>query len=62
VAAEGQFDREVSDMEVHRKKKGGTEFLHMKKHCTHWHSSMLAECLWRPTSGCEHSEAVGGAF
>ena len=31
-----------------------------------WHSSTLAECLLlslqRPKSGCEHSEAVGGAF
>ena len=25
---------------------------------THWHSSMLAERLWRPNSGCEHSEEV----
>ena len=23
---------------------------------------MLEERLWRTTSGCEHSEAVGGAF
>ena len=23
---------------------------------------MLVECLWRPNSGCEHSEAVDGAF
>ena len=23
---------------------------------------MLAECLWRPNSGCEHSEVVGGVF
>ena len=29
---------------------------------THWHSLMLVECLWRPNSGCEHTEAVGGAF
>ena len=28
----------------------------------HWHSSMLAECLGRPNSGCEHSEVVGGVF
>jgi len=29
---------------------------------THWHSSALAECLWRPNSGCEHSELVSGVF
>jgi len=22
----------------------------------------IAECLWRPTSGCEHSEVVVGVF
>ena len=32
------------------------------KNGTQWHSSILAECFWRPNSGCEHSEAVGGAF
>ena len=32
------------------------------KNCTHWHSSPLAESLWRPNSGCEHSEVQGGAF
>ena len=32
------------------------------KHGTHWHSSTPAEHLWRPNSGCEHSEAVSGAF
>jgi len=29
---------------------------------THWHSSTLAEHLWRPESGCEHSEVLSGAF
>jgi len=29
---------------------------------THWHSLIADECLWRPKSGCEHSEDVGGAF
>ena len=33
-----------------------------RKNGTQWHSSMLAECLWRPNSGCKHSEAVSGAF
>ena len=32
------------------------------KHGTHRHSLMLAERFWRPNSGCEHSEAAGGAF
>jgi len=30
-----------------------------KKKGTHWHSWMLAEGSWRPTSGCEHSGTVG---
>ena len=25
---------------------------------TYWHSSTLAEHLWRPNSGCQHSKAV----
>ena len=33
-----------------------------KKNGPHWHSLTLAECWWRPNSGCEHSEMVGGAF
>ena len=32
------------------------------KNGTHWHSSVLAECLWRSNSGCQHREAVGGEF
>ena len=32
------------------------------KNGTYWHSWMLAEHLWRPGSGCEHTEAVGGVF
>ena len=28
-----------------------------KRNCTYWHSLMLA--LWRPNSGCEHSEHNG---
>jgi len=31
------------------------------KPAAHRLSSMLAEHLWRLNSGCEHSEAVGGA-
>ena len=32
------------------------EFLHAgKKNRTPQHSLVLAECLWRPNSGCEHS-------
>ena len=29
---------------------------------THWRSWTLAERLWRPNSGCEHNEGVGGVF
>ena len=61
-AAEGQAVRMASDMEVPMKQRCVTEFLHVEKNCTHWHSFTLAEQLWRPNSGCEHSEVVGGAF
>ena len=33
-----------------------------RKNGTHWHLSMLAECLWRPNNVGEHGEAVGGVF
>lgn len=33
-----------------------------KKKCTHWHFCMLTNHLWRPSSGCEFSEVVGGVF
>ena len=32
------------------------------KNGTHCQSVLFAEYLWRPNSGCEHSEAVGGQF
>ena len=31
MAAEGQFDTVVSDMEVHMKQRGASEFLHVEK-------------------------------
>ena len=60
MAAEGQSDKMVSDMEVCMKQRCVIEFLHAEKNCARWHSLMLPECLWRPNSGCEHSEVVGG--
>ena len=56
MAAKGQSDRMLSVMEVHMKQRCSTEFLHAEKNVTHWHSSTLAECLWRPNRGCEHSD------
>ena len=42
MAAEGQSDRMVSDMEVHMKQKCGTEFLHVEKMAfTDIHQSLL---------------------
>ena len=61
MAAEGQSDRMVSDMEVRMKQRCVIEFLR-RKNGTHSHLLMLAECLWKPNSGCEHSEAVGDVF
>ena len=48
-SAEGQSDKMVPDMQVHMKQRYITE------------SSVHAKCLWKPKSGCEHSEVVGGA-
>ena len=33
-----------------------------KKNRTHWHTSTVSECLMRPKSGCDNSEAVADAF
>ena len=63
TATEGQSDKMASDIEVSVKKMCGTESPPCGINCTHWHSSTLAECLWRPNSGYdEHSEAVGSMF
>lgn len=66
MSVEGQPDKITSDMEVHVVQMCVTKFLHTgkkKKNCMqkklHWHSSVLAE-HWRPNSGYEHREAVGG--
>ena len=57
MAAVGQSDRMASDMEVQMKQRCVIEFIYMgKKNC---HTLMLAECLWRHNSECEHSEVVG---
>ena len=62
MAAEGQSDKMASDVEVRTEQRCVTEFLQVEKNGTHWHSSMIAEHLQRLNSGCQHSEAVGGAF
>lgn len=65
MAAEGRSDTVVCDTEVWVRQRSGIEFLcrgGKKKKGAHWHSSILAECLWRPNSGCELSETAGGAF
>jgi len=48
MAAEGQSDKMVSDIEVHLKQSCGIEFLHAEENDTCWHSPTLAECLWTP--------------
>ena len=62
MAAERHSDRMASDMEVCMKQRCAIEFLHVGKYCTHWHSLMLTECLWRPSSECEYSEVMCGVF
>ena len=52
MAAEGQSNRMVSDMEA----KVYHWISPCRKNSTHWHSLMLAECWWTWISGCEHSE------
>ena len=62
MAVEGKVNRTVSDMGVHMKQRCVIEFLHVEKNCTHGHSLMLAEHLWRPNSECEHGEVVDDVF
>jgi len=54
--------RIASDIKVHMKQRCVTEILHAGKNGLHWHSLMLHECFWRPNSGSERSEVVGGVF
>ena len=61
MAAEEQSDKVVSDMEVWMKQSFVTEILHMEK-IAPTDVSTHAECLWRPKSGCEHSEVETGGF
>ena len=62
MAGEWQSVIMAFGMEVCMMQRCFTEFLHVEKNGTQRHSSVLAECLWRPGSGCEHSEVVGAAF
>ena len=57
-----ESDRMVSDMKVWMKQRNGIEFLRVEKSCSHWHSSTLTECLWRPHGRCKHSEVVVVCF
>ena len=58
----GQSEKIASDIEMSVKQRCVIGFLYLEKNCTHWHSLMLAEHLWRPNSGCEHCQAVDCVF
>ena len=60
MAAEGQSDKMVSDMEVQMKQRCGTEFFHVEKMTpTDIHRCLLN--AYGDQTVDEHSEAVGGA-
>jgi len=59
MTAKGQSDKMVSDMEAWMKQRGITEFLHAEKMSP---ADFTDICLWKPNSGCEHSEVVSGVF
>ena len=61
MAAEGQSDKVVSDMEAHLNQRCIVEFFQLING-THWHSSTPVQHCWKPKSGCEHREVVSGAF
>ena len=62
MAVVEQSDKLISEIEVHLKQRRGIEFLLVKKNCTHWHSSKLTECFWRPNIECEHHEVMTAVF
>ena len=55
MAAEGQTDRMVSDMEVCMERRCVTELFHVEKMAPVDLQLMIAERLWRPNSGCEYN-------
>ena len=61
MAAEGQSDKMVSDMEVHVKQRCVTEFLHAEKMApTDIHLCLLN--IYGDQTVHVNTEAVGGAF
>ena len=62
MAAEGQSDTMVSDKVEWLKQRCGIKLLHAEKTAVTDINWYLLNVLWRPTSGCEHSEAVDGVF
>jgi len=56
MTAEGQPDKIALDMKACMNQRCVTEFLHAEK------TVPINIHFWRPTSECEHSEAVGGTF
>ena len=61
MAAEGHWQNSVWHGSAYKAKVCHCIPPHGKS-CTQQRSSVLTEYLWRPIGGCEHSEAVGGAF
>ena len=62
MVAEGQSDRMASDMEVHMKQRGATEFLHAEKTALSDIYRHLVNVSRDQTVDAEHSEAVDGIF
>jgi len=59
MAAQGQADKTVCDIEEHMMQRDFTEFLHVEKKSTHRHLSVFVGHLRRPSSGREHRDAGG---
>jgi len=61
MVEEKQSDKMASDMDAYEAKMWNW-IPPCRRNGTHWLSLMLAECLWRPNSGCEHSAAMCTLF
>ena len=62
MAAEWQSDRMMPDTEVTMDQRGGMEFAHIGKKKGPTDIQCLLNVFWKRSTGCEQSEAVGGAF
>lgn len=58
MAAEGQCDKTASDVGVWMKQSGGTEFFHVEKNSTNWHSLVLVSQSAHPQESSDYDQGT----